>query len=87
MMLVYAAQVPGVDRDSPVPLPQQVAADLRARIKRDSLRRLPSLMQICQEYEVARPTAELAVKILADAGEVVVVPGRGTFVTRPQEDQ
>jgi DNA-binding GntR family transcriptional regulator len=81
MVTVYAGHVP-VDRDSPVPLTQQVAAFLRNRIERDSLRRLPSLMQICQEYEVSRPTAEGAVKILADAGEVTVVPGRGTFVVR-----
>jgi GntR family transcriptional regulator len=58
----------------------QVATLLRLRIKRDGLTRLPSLSQIQQQYEVSRPTAESAVKILADAGEVVVVPGRGTFV-------
>jgi DNA-binding GntR family transcriptional regulator len=81
MVSVYAGQVP-VDRLSPVPLPQQVAAFLRERIERDGLRMLPSLAQITQEYEVSRPTAEAAVKILVDAGEAVVVPGRGTFVTR-----
>jgi DNA-binding GntR family transcriptional regulator len=38
--------------------------------------------QIQQEYEVSRPTAESAVEILEKAGEVTVVPGRGTFVMR-----
>jgi GntR family transcriptional regulator len=81
MLTVYAGHVP-VDHDSPVPLYRQVAALLRERIERDGLTRLPSLAQICQEYEVSRPTAESAVKILVDAREVIVVPGRGTFVKR-----
>jgi GntR family transcriptional regulator len=80
-MTVYAGQVP-VDHDSPVPLYQQVAAFLRERIERDGLARLPSLTQIQQEYEVSRPTAESAVRLLVEAGEAVIVPGRGTFVKR-----
>ena len=71
-----------VDHDSPTPLYRQVAALLRERIEREGLTRLPSLTQIQQEYEVSRPTAEAAVKILVDAGEAVIVPGRGTFVKR-----
>jgi GntR family transcriptional regulator len=81
MMPVYAGEVP-VDHDSPVPLYRQVAALLRERIEREGLTRLPSLTQIQQEYEVSRPTAEAAVKILVDAGEAIIVPGRGTFVKR-----
>ena len=77
-MPVYAGEVP-VDHDSPVPLYRQVAALLRERIEREGLTRLPSLTQIQQEYEVSRPTAEAAVKILVDAGEAIIVPGRGTF--------
>ena len=84
MLTVYAGQVP-VDHDSPVPLYQQVAAFLRERIKRDGLKRLPSYTQIQQEYEVSRPTAESAVRLLVEAGEAVIVPGRGTFVTAPGE--
>ena len=77
---VYAGRM--LDHDSPTPLYQQVAALLRERIERDHLTRLPSLVSIQQEYDVSRPTAESAVKILVEAGEVVVVPGRGTFVKR-----
>jgi GntR family transcriptional regulator len=81
VVTVYADQVP-VDHDAPTPLYQQVAAFLRERIAREGLTRLPSLTTIQQEYEVSRPTAESAVKLLVDAGEVTVVPGRGTFVVR-----
>jgi GntR family transcriptional regulator len=70
-----------VDRDSPVPLYRQVADELRRRVASQHLTRLPSLATICQEYDVSRPTAEAAVKILIDAGEAYVSPGKGTFVT------
>jgi len=79
MVLVYAPVVP-VDHDSPVPLYQQVAAELRRRVASEALTRLPSLLSIQQEYQVSRPTAEAAVKILIDAGEAYVVPGKGTYV-------
>lgn len=79
MMAVYAGQMP-VDHDSPVPLYRQIADELRRRIAAEGLTRLPSLLTIGQEYEVSRPTAEAAVKILVDAGEAVVVPGKGTYV-------
>lgn len=77
-MPAYAGPVP-VDHDSSTPLYAQVAAELRARIAREQLTRLPSLLSICQEYDVSRPTAERAVGILIDAGEAHVVPGKGTF--------
>jgi GntR family transcriptional regulator len=85
MLLVYAGGVP-VDQDSPVPLYRQVATLLRERIAREGLTRLPSLTSIQQEYEVSRPTAESAVKLLVEAGEAVVVPGRGTFVKSPENE-
>lgn len=80
MLTVYAGQM-AVDHDSPVPLYRQVAAELRRRIADEHLTRLPSLVTIQQEYEVSRPTAEAAVKLLVDAGEAVVVPGKGTYVS------
>jgi GntR family transcriptional regulator len=83
MVTVYAGWMPvDLDHDSPVPLYRQVAEKLRERIATDGLTRLPSLLTICQEYGVSRPTAESAVALLVEAGEAVVVPGRGTFVTR-----
>lgn len=76
--------VTDLDPDSPDPLYRQVAGLLRQRIESGAIdARLPSLVQICQEFEVSRPTAESAVKILVDEGLVRVSPGRGTFVIRP----
>lgn len=84
MLTVYAGRMP-VDHDSPVPLYRQVADELRRRIAAERLTRLPSLVTIQQEYEVSRPTAEAAVKLLTDAGEAYIVPGKGTFVRAQDE--
>lgn len=78
VMPAYAGTMP-VDHDSPVPLYQQVTAELRRRIDTDGLTRLPSLLTICQEYDVSRPTAEHAIRILIEAGEAHIVPGKGTY--------
>ena len=83
MVLVYAGRMPvDLDPDSEVPLYRQLADVLRRRIADEGLTRLPSLVTICQQYEVSRPTAESAVKILTDEGLVRVSPGRGTFVVK-----
>lgn len=79
----YAATVT-VDPDSAIPLYQQVAAILRARIESGELTtRVPSLRTITQEYGVSHITAEKAIQLLEDDGVVEVVVGRGTFVKRP----
>jgi DNA-binding transcriptional regulator YhcF (GntR family) len=76
-----------VDHDSPVPLYRQVARQLRERIASGELtRRLPSLRDIEQTYEVSRPVAEKAVRLLIDAGEAYVVPGKGTYLGQPEPD-
>jgi GntR family transcriptional regulator len=78
----YAATVT-VDPDSPTPLYVQVASVLRARIESGELTsRLPSLKTITQEYGVSHITAERAVQELRDAGLVVTVVGKGTFVQK-----
>jgi DNA-binding GntR family transcriptional regulator len=70
-----------VNPDSPVPLYLQVAALLRARIESGELTaRMPSLRTITQEYGVSHITAEKAVLELRNAGLVVTVVGKGTFV-------
>lgn len=66
-----------------MPLYRQVAAELRRRIAAEGMTRLPSLLTICQEYGVSRPTAEAAVRLLIEAGEAYVVPGKGTWAGPP----
>jgi DNA-binding GntR family transcriptional regulator len=72
-----------VDPDAATPLYVQVAGLLRDRIRRgDITTRVPSLKTVAQEYGVSHITAEKAVAVLRDAGEVETVIGRGTFVRR-----
>ena len=72
-----------VSEDDPRPVYVQLAALLRARIASGEIRsRLPSERDIQQEFGIAPMTTRKAVRLLKEAGEVVTVPGRGTFVKR-----
>lgn len=78
----YVASVT-VDPNLAVPLYVQVANLLRGRMASGEITaRLPSLRTITQEYGVSHITAEKAIALLRDAGEVETVTGRGTFVKR-----
>jgi DNA-binding GntR family transcriptional regulator len=73
------------DLDGPDPMYQQIAAILRDRIADGTyalMSRIPSQAEICEEFEVARPTAISAVKLLADEGLVRASVGKGTYVVK-----
>ena len=75
-----------LDRDSPVPLYEQLAALLRAAIDSGRLTaRLPSEPTLVQEYGVSRGTAGRAVQILVEAGYVRISRGKGAFVVPESE--
>jgi GntR family transcriptional regulator len=74
-----------VDRESAVPPYQQIAAELREKIKSGAIApgsALPSVTQIVGEYGVAKLTAQKALRVLRDEGLAEVVRGWGTFVKR-----
>jgi GntR family transcriptional regulator len=73
-----------IDREGPVPIYQQVASVLRARIEAGDIapgRPVPSEASLMQEFEIARETARKAVRVLRDEGLVQIVQGRGAYVT------
>jgi GntR family transcriptional regulator len=75
-----------LDRDSPVPLFEQLAALLKAEIDAGRIAaRVPSELTLTQRYGISRGTAHRAVMILVDAGYARISRGRGTFVV--PEDQ
>ena len=77
-----------LDRQSKVPLSQQIAAILRAQIQSGEIppgRALPSRKTIEQEYGVAAGTADKAVRILRDEGLVETSFGLGIFVVDPAD--
>lgn len=73
-----------IDRDGPIPPYRQIAGILRERIESGAIapgRRIPSLVELEQEFEVARDTLRKAIQVLKDEGLVETVTGMGTFVT------
>lgn len=78
-----------IDREGPVPPYRQIAAQLRERIADGSIpvgRRIPSLVEMEQQYGVARDTLRKAVQVLKDEGLVETVNGMGIYVTgRPSD--
>jgi GntR family transcriptional regulator len=77
-----------IDRDGPVPPYRQIADQLRARIADGTIpvgRRIPSLVELEQEFGVARDTLRKAVQVLKDEHLVETVSGMGIFVTRLPE--
>lgn len=70
------------------PLYLQVAEVLRQRIVKGTWKvgdRLPSLLELAEEFSVARVTARQAVKLLEQEGYVAPKRGRGTTVLpRPE---
>jgi len=64
----------------------QLADILRKRIADGEIppgRRMPSQLELEQEFGLARNTIKKALKLLKDEGLVVTAPGRGMFVIEP----
>ena len=72
-----------IDREGPVPPYRQIADDLRRKIENGTIlpgRRIPSIVEMEQEYQVARDTLRKATQVLKDEGLVETVVGMGIFV-------
>lgn len=77
-----------IDREGPIPPYRQIAAILRQRIDSGDIppgRRIPSLVELEQEFDVARDTLRKAVQVLKDEGRVETVPGMGIYVKTPAD--
>lgn len=78
--------VMSIDREGPVPPYRQIAAILRGRIENGTIppgRRIPSIVDLESEFDVARDTIRKAVQTLKDDGLVETVIGMGTYVVDP----
>ncbi|MER6942461.1 GntR family transcriptional regulator [Nonomuraea sp. NPDC000554] len=72
-----------INREGPVPIYQQVAAEIRRRIASGAIppgHAIPSEHQLVAEFAVSRITATKAIRVLRDEGLVYTVRGQGTFV-------
>ena len=71
-----------VDRDSPVYSYLQLAAGLRQQIKRgEIIARLPTASALMEQTGLSRNTVRHATRMLVEEDLILIVPGRGTFVT------
>ncbi|MFJ9420652.1 GntR family transcriptional regulator [Streptomyces sp. NPDC101249] len=73
-----------IDREGPVPPYRQIADDLRRQIQDGTIpvgRRIPSMVEMEQEYGVARDTLRKATAVLKNEGLVETVNGMGIYVT------
>jgi GntR family transcriptional regulator len=72
-----------LDPDGPVPLYQQLADELRRQIEAGRLlpnRPVPSELTLQQQYGVSRDTTRHALRLLREAGLIVTVRGKGSYV-------
>lgn len=72
-----------LQRDAPLPLSQQLAALLRAEIEsgqRPPGSRLPTIMALATDYQIATATVVKAIRILKREGLVIGSTGHGTFI-------
>jgi GntR family transcriptional regulator len=79
-----------VDRFDAAPLYEQLAAILRHRIESGELAPrdlLPSEPYLMGEQGLSRSTVRHALDILRSEGLIQTFPGRGTFVTSPEDRQ
>lgn len=79
-----------LDRDSPIPLYSQLAADIQARIDRGEFNqtgRIPTEQQLTDEYAVSRITVRQAIANLVESNVVIRKQGKGTFFTRSRIEQ
>jgi DNA-binding GntR family transcriptional regulator len=72
-----------INRDGLLPPYLQLAAIIRNQINSGELKRgarLPSIMKMAEQYEVAQITVQKAIRVLKDEDLIVAHQGYGTFV-------
>ncbi|MEV5741596.1 winged helix-turn-helix domain-containing protein [Microbispora rosea] len=77
---------PEIDRDGPELVYMVVAEHIAGRIERGDLKpgqRLPSELDLSEQYGVARMTIRRAMKELRERGLIRSVHGKGTYVQAP----
>lgn len=84
-MLLDTTQIHSIDRQSPLPVYQQIAFDISARIRQGEWSigaKIPSETELTKTYDVSRVTIHQALAKLQQEGLIDKQRGRGTFVKR-----
>jgi DNA-binding LacI/PurR family transcriptional regulator/DNA-binding transcriptional regulator YhcF (GntR family) len=78
-----------IDKSSPIPLYSQLKATLEQDIDQGRLQpgdRMPSEFELAHNFKVSRTTARQALQQLCEAGLVLRIQGKGTFVRDLSQD-
>jgi len=73
-----------------IPTYLKIEKDIRDKIEKKKLKSgemLPPEKELCIQYKVSRMTLRKALSILSSEGYIYKIPGRGTFVTSPDDKE
>lgn len=74
-----------INKNTPVPLYYQLKEILREFIRNSSVDDpIPTESELCEQFEVSRPTVRQAINELVSEGYLRRNKGKGTFVTQPK---
>jgi GntR family transcriptional regulator len=74
-----------INHDSATTVTAQVAADIETDIDSGTIApdtRLPTELELAEQYGVSRVTVRRAIGVLRERGKVVTVHGRGTYTAK-----
>jgi len=77
-------------RENLIPVYYRVADDIKQQIESGALKDgelIPTEAQLCEQYAISRMTVRQGIALLAEAGLIDTVKGKGSFVTRPRLNQ
>ena len=75
-----------VNRNSHIPLYQQIANDLQRKIENNTFepgQKLPSEHELTEEYQVSRLTVRKSIKLLLENDLIIIQQGKGMYVKFP----
>ena len=78
------------NRENLIPVYYRLAEDIKKQIESGVLKDgdlLPTEAQLCEQYAISRMTVRQGLSLLAEAGLIETVRGKGSFVTRPRLNQ
>jgi DNA-binding GntR family transcriptional regulator len=76
-----------INRNSHIPLYQQIANDLQRKIENNIFepgQRLPSENELTEEYQVSRLTVRKSIKLLLESDLIIIQQGKGMYVKFPR---
>ena len=77
-----------IDKSIPIPLYYQLKEILLGYIRKSDMgTMLPTEEQLCERYNISRPTVRQAIRELEISGYLYRVKGKGTFVSEPKINQ